>query len=88
MRGVAPIEDVVLQHEEDIEHDGEESQPELGGVAEQRVPVVIVVGDQEHLHHTQHCTVLYCDHVLQGCMSFSWLAKSAFSQWLIAAKTG
>ena len=57
MRLVAAVEDVVLQHEEDIEHDGEESQPELGGVAEQRVPVVIVVGDQEHLHHTQHCTV-------------------------------
>ena len=67
MRGVAPVKDVVLQHEEDIEHDGEESKPELGGVAEQRVPVVIVVGDQEHLHHTQHCTVLYCNHVLQSC---------------------
>ena len=81
MRGVAPVEYVVLQHEEDIEHDGEESQPELGGVAEQRVPVVIVVGDQEHLHHTQHCTnctvTRYCRVAKYPAkMSFSWLAKS------------
>ena len=49
MGEVAPVEDVVLQHEEDVEKDGEEAEAELGGVAEDAAPVVVVVGNQHHL---------------------------------------
>ena len=49
MREVAPVEDVVLQHEEDVKEDGEEAEAELGGVAEDAAPVVVVVGNQHHL---------------------------------------
>ena len=37
---VASVEDVVLHHEEDVEEYGEETEAELGRVAEYRTPVV------------------------------------------------
>ena len=39
----------MLIHEEDVEEDGEEAEAELGGVAKDGAPVVVVVGDDEHL---------------------------------------
>ena len=51
MRLVPPVEHVVLEHEEDVEKDGEEAKTELGGVAKDAAPVVIVVGDQHHLEN-------------------------------------
>ena len=62
MRKVAPVEDVVLQHEEDVEEDGEETETKLGGIAEDARPVVVVVRNQDHLqreldnfpHHHHH----------------------------------
>ena len=53
VRDVPSVEDVVLQHEENIEGNGEKSQPELCWVPEQRPPVVIVVSYQEHLEHAE-----------------------------------
>ena len=50
---VPSVEDVVLEHEENIEGNGEKSQPELCWVPEQRPPVVIVVSYQEHLEHAE-----------------------------------
>ncbi len=35
-----PVENVVLNHEEEIKYDWKEAQPEFGGVAENRSPVV------------------------------------------------
>ena len=49
MRLVAAVEDVVLQHEEDVEHDGEETEAELGRVPKDGGPVIVVVADQDHL---------------------------------------
>ena len=62
MREVASVEDVVLQHEEDVEEHGEETEAKLGGIAEDARPVVVVVRDQDHLqreldnipHHYYH----------------------------------
>ena len=39
----------MLVHEEDVEENGEEAEAELGGVAKDGAPVVVVVGDDEHL---------------------------------------
>lgn len=52
----AGIEDVVLQHEEHVEHDADEAKAELGEVPEQRRPVIIIIGDDEHLQHAQGST--------------------------------
>ena len=41
------IEDVVLQDEEDVEKDGEKAQTKLCYIAEDALPVVVVVGLQE-----------------------------------------
>ena len=62
MRKVASVEDVVLQHEEDVEEHGEETETKLGGIAEDARPVVVVVRNQDHLqreldnhpHHYHH----------------------------------
>lgn len=50
---VPPVEDVMLEHEEDVEQDGEQSEAELGGVAEEGAPVVVVVGDEDHLEDAE-----------------------------------
>ena len=49
MGKVASVEDVVLQHEEDVEEHREETKTELGGIAEDARPVVVVVCNQDHL---------------------------------------
>ena len=49
MGKVASVEDVVLQHEEDVEEHGEETETKLGGIAEDARPVVVVVRNQDHL---------------------------------------
>ena len=49
MRLVVPVEDVVLKDEEDVKENREESKTKLGGVAEYTAPVIVVVGDQNHL---------------------------------------
>ena len=62
MGKVASVEDVVLQHEEDVEEHGEETETKLGGIAEDARPVVVVVRNQDHLqreldnipHHYHH----------------------------------
>ena len=73
MRKVAPVEDVVLQHEEDVEEHGEETETKLGGIAEDARPVVVVVRNQDHLqqeldniphhyhhhHHHHHLKIIY-----------------------------
>ena len=46
---VVPVEDVVLKDEEDVKENREESKTKLGGVAEYTAPVIVVVGDQNHL---------------------------------------
>jgi hypothetical protein len=43
----------VLEHEEDVEDEAEEAKPELGGVAEEGDPVVVVVRVERHLQHRQ-----------------------------------
>ena len=50
---VASVEHIVLEHEENVKDDREEAQTKLGGVSEQAAPVVIVVGDEEHLEHAE-----------------------------------
>ena len=73
MRKVASVEDVVLQHEEDVEEHGEETETELGGIAEDARPVVVVVRNQDHLqreldnfphlhhhhYHPHHLKIIY-----------------------------
>ena len=39
----------MLVHEEDVEEDGEETEAKLGGIAKDGAPVVVVIGDDEHL---------------------------------------
>ena len=56
MRKVSSVEDIVLQHEEDVKDNREETQPKLGGVTKQRTPVIIVVSYEEHLHHAECAT--------------------------------
>ena len=53
MGQVTPIEHIMLKHEEHVEDDGEEPQSELSGVPKEAAPVVVVVGDEEHLQHAQ-----------------------------------
>ena len=53
MRHVASVEDIVLEHEEDIKHNREESQTKLGWITKQSSPVIIVVSYQKHLNHAQ-----------------------------------
>ena len=50
---IASVEHIVLEHEENVEYDREEPEPKLGGVPKQAVPVIIVVGDEEHLEHAE-----------------------------------
>ena len=50
---IASVEHIVLDHEENVKYDREEPQPKLCGVPEQTGPVIIVVGDQEHLEHAE-----------------------------------
>ena len=50
---IAPVEHIVLEHEENVEYDREEPEPKLGGVSKQAAPVIIVVGDEEHLKHAE-----------------------------------
>lgn len=50
------VEDIVLQQEQYIEHDGHRAQPELGEVEEDAHPVVVVEGVQEHLEDGQQAT--------------------------------
>ena len=73
MGKVASVEDVVLQHEEDVEEHGEETETKLGGIAEDARPVVVVVRNQDHLqreldniphhyhhhHHHHHLKIIY-----------------------------
>lgn len=49
MGKISSVEDVVLEHEEDVKEDGEEAETELGRVAKDARPVVVVVSDQDHL---------------------------------------
>ena len=49
MGKISSVEDVVLQHEEDVEHDGEETEAELSRVPKDGGPVIVVVADQDHL---------------------------------------
>ena len=49
MGEVASVQTVVLHDEEYVEEDGEGTEPELGGVAEDGSPVVVVKADDEHL---------------------------------------
>ena len=49
MGKISSVEDIVLEHEKDVEEDGEEAETELGRVAKDARPVVVVVGDQAHL---------------------------------------
>ena len=49
MGEISSIEDVVLEHEEDVKEDGEETETKLGRVAKDARPVVVVVSDQDHL---------------------------------------
>ena len=53
---IASVEHIVLEHEENVEYDREEPEPKLGGVSKQAAPVVIVVGDEEHLEHAEAAT--------------------------------
>ena len=46
---ISSVEDVVLQHEEDVEEDREEAETKLGRIAKDARPVVVVVSDQDHL---------------------------------------
>lgn len=46
----------MLQHEEYIEDQAEEAETELGRVAEERDPVVVVVRVQGHLEHGEEPT--------------------------------
>ena len=50
---IPSVEHIMLEHEEDVEYYGEKPQPELGGVPKEAAPVVIVVGDEEHLEHAE-----------------------------------
>jgi len=50
MGEISSIEDVVLEHEEDVKEDGEETETKLGRVAKDARPVVVVVSDQDHLN--------------------------------------
>ena len=63
MGKISSVEDVMLEHEENVEEDGEEAEAELGRVAKDARPVVVVVSDQDHLqeaieifvhHHDDH----------------------------------
>ena len=55
MGKISSVEDIVLEHEEDIEEDGEEAETELGRVAKDARPVVVVVSDQDHLQQRIDC---------------------------------
>ena len=46
---ISSVEDVVLQHEEDVKEDGEEAETKLGRIPKDARPVVVVVSDQDHL---------------------------------------
>ena len=46
---ISSVEDIVLKHEEDVKEDGEEAEAELGWIAKDARPVVVVVSDQDHL---------------------------------------
>ena len=48
---IAAIQPVVLHNEHHVKEDGDEAQAELGEVAKDGVPVVVVVADEEHLEH-------------------------------------
>ena len=46
VRHVAPVQQVVLHDEQNVEEDGEGTEAELGRVPEDGAPVVVVVADQ------------------------------------------
>ena len=46
---ISSVEDVVLEHEEDVKEDGEEAETKFGRVAKDARPVIVVVSDQDHL---------------------------------------
>lgn len=48
---VSPVEDVVLDHEEDVEEHREETQAKFRRVAEDWTPILVVVGEDEHLRY-------------------------------------
>ena len=50
---VPPVQNVMLDHEEDVENHREQTQAKLGGVAEDGAPVVVVVREDEHLRDGQ-----------------------------------
>lgn len=47
------VQNEVLKQEDDVEEDGDESDAELGEVAEETDPVGIVVGEQQHLEDAE-----------------------------------
>jgi len=47
------VENVMLEHEENVEEDGEEAEAEFCRVTEDRTPIIVVVRDDEHLSHTE-----------------------------------
>ena len=53
MSAHVPVEYVMLQHEEDVEQDGEETQAKFRWIAKNRAPIIVVVGDDEHLADTK-----------------------------------
>lgn len=53
---VAPVQEVVLGDEQDVEQDGEEPQTELGWISEDGAPVVVVIADEEHLDDGERST--------------------------------
>ena len=46
---VAPVQPVVLHHEQHVKQNGKQAQAELGRVPEDGSPVVVVVADEKHL---------------------------------------
>ena len=49
MGQIPSVEDIVLEHEEDVKEDGEKAEAKLGRVAKDARPVIVVVSDQDHL---------------------------------------
>jgi len=56
MRKVAPIQTVVLHHEQNVKQDGEEAESKLCRVPKDGTPVVVVVADEEHLQDGEGAT--------------------------------
>lgn len=58
------IKNVMLHHEDYVEENGYCTQTELGEIGEQSDPIIVVVGQHEHLDHAQCTTSEVQDYVL------------------------